>query len=266
MGAYFDARFFNRSMRKVSSHMGSRVQLSFGIALSVAVSAASIHSLLQRAPEHEGRGLGEWLDDFDKGASASYERATAAVDRMGTNTLPRLLSLLGSRDSAFDRAMNDMAESQSVMDMNWEMAFDRHWKALRGFQALGNDASPAIPELAARLERAENPEFISFALAGIGIEALPSLQKCATNANAIVRKSSTAALGLLGITAEEAIPALIQRLQDVNAAVRQAAADSLGRIGKQAAKALPALNAATMDNDSGVSQAARAALTAITGG
>jgi len=246
-------------------NMESRFQLVYGVALSAAVSAVSLYTLMQGEPGHDGRTLGDWLDDFDNGASRTYERATAAVDQMGTNTLPELLSLLTSRDSAFDRAMSDMAESQSAMNLDWETAFDRHWKALRGFQALGDNASPAIPELAARLERAENPEFISFALASIGIESLPSLQRCATNANSLVRRSSTAALGLLGISAEEAVPTLIERLRDVNASVRQTAANALGQIGKQASKAIPALKTATEDSDFRVAQAAFAALSAITG-
>lgn len=245
--------------------MDSRIQVGLYVALGVAVSAMSIHSLSQREPSHDGRDLTSWLGDFDDGASETFRRATEAVEGMGTNTLPRLLSLLQSSDSPLDRAMNTMADSQSLVQFDLETAFDRHWRALRGFEALGGDASPAIPELAQRLERGENPEFISFALARIGVNSLPVLQRATTNENAWVRRASTAALGVLGKDAQEAIPALIDRLNDVNALVRRNAADTLGCIGHKAREAIPALKDASADGDWSVSRAAEAALNKIAG-
>ena len=243
--------------------MDSRIQVGLYIALSVAVSAVSIHSLSQIEPNHGGRNLTSWLGDFDEGTSETYERAAEAIDSMGTNTIPRLLSLLQSKDSPLDQAMDGMVESQSMLQFDWESAFDRHWQALRGFEALGGVASPAIPELAERLERGENPEFVSFALARIGVDSLPVLQRATTNGNPWVRRASTAALGLLGHDAQDAIPALIDRLRDANAFVRRNAADTLGRIGIRAREAIPALKDASADGDWSVSRAALAALKKI---
>lgn len=240
--------------------MDSRTQLTLYVALGVAVSAVSIHSLSQREPSHDGRGLTAWLGDFDEGTSEAYQRASDAIDGMGTNTLSRLLSLLQSKDTPLDRAMDRMADSQSMVEFDWETAFDRHWQALRGFEALGGEAKPAIPELAQRLERGENPEFVSFALARIGIDSLPVLKAATTNENAWVRRASTAALGILGKDAQDAIPALVDRLKDANAFVRRNAAETLGRIGDTAREAIPALKDASTDGDGSVSRAAEDAL------
>ena len=135
---------------------------------------------------------------------------------------------------------------------------------MRGFEALGGEAKPAIPELAQRLERGENPEFVSFALARIGIDSLPVLKAATTNENDWVRRASTAALGILGKDAQDAIPALVVRLKDANAFVRRNAADTLGRIGDAAKEAIPALKVASADGDWSVSRAAEAALEKIT--
>ncbi len=243
--------------------METRAQLGLYVVLATAVSVVSIQSLSQSEPSHAGRGLTAWLDDFDRGAECTYARATEAIGKIGTNALPRLLSLLQAEDSAFDRAMDNLAGPRAPFQFDWQSSFDRHWQALRGFEALGSEAAPAIPELTARLERGENPEFVSYALAGIGIDSLPSLQSGSTNRNVWVRRAATAALGLLGADAVTAVPALIERLSDANAEVRRNAAESLGKIGQAATEAIPALTTASSDGDFSVCQAALLALRRI---
>ncbi len=207
--------------------------------------------------------MSDWLEDLETGASSRCEEAAHAIDTIGTNAIPRLLSLLESEDTPLDLAMEEITESQSAVKIDWETAFDEHWRALRGFEALGSRAVSAIPALAARLERGENPEFVSFALANIGGEALPFLQRATTNANDGVRRSSIAALGFLGGEAGPAIATLIGCLKDANAAVRRCAADALGRLGAVATEAIPSLKQAREDIDESVRTAATVALRKI---
>ncbi len=243
--------------------MAPRVQFASAVVLAVAISAVSVWSLLQREPTHDGRTLSGWLEDLESGASNRCEEAAQAIDKIGTNGIPRLLSLLESQDNPLDIAMEAITESQSAVSIEWETAFDEHWRALRGFEALGGRAVSAIPALAARLESGENPEFVSFALANIGIEALPFLQRATTNENDGVRRSSIAALGFLGEKAGPAIATLIDSLTDANAAVRRCAADALGRMGAAATDAIPSLKQAREDIDGGVRKAAEIALRRI---
>ena len=243
--------------------MSPRAQIAASVSLAIAISAVSIHSLLQREPSYDGRTLSQWLEDFDLGAANRCERAADAIDEIGTNAIPRLLSLLGAKDTPLDEAMAEINDTQSIMAIDWDTAFDSHWRALRGFEALGDKAVAAIPTLATALERGENPAFVSFALASIGVEALPSLQSASTNQNHGVRMSSIAALGILGAEARPAIATLIACLTDANATVRRCAADALGRIGSEARDAVPSLEKAREDIDSGVRAAAALALKRI---
>jgi HEAT repeat protein len=244
--------------------MTSRAQFISVIALSVAVSAVSLWSLLQREPSHDGRSLSQWLEDFDFGAAHRCAEAAEAMDEIGTNAIPRLLSLMNARDTPLDRAMEEITESHPSVVLDWDTAFDAHWRALRGFEALGARAATAIPALEGRLNDGDNPQFIAFALAHIGIESLPALQRAATNHNHRVRSSAVAALGALGPEARPALGALVASLSDANASVRRCAAVALGQISDGQLNVLSSLGQARHDLDAGVRDAAAAALDALT--
>jgi HEAT repeat protein len=98
------------------------------------------------------------------------------------------------------------------------------------------------------------------ALARIGPDAVPSLEKALGDDAETVRGGAALALGLIGPSARPAATALTRALHDRSEVVRFAAAQALGRVGPGARTALPDLRKALEDKDSAVRVASAHAL------
>ena len=138
--------------------------------------------------------------------------------------------------------------------------------AINALIQAGPEARQAIPALVATF-RDQEATFLhplaAVALARIGPDAVPALQKALRDDGETVRGGSALALGLIGESARPAAVALARALEDRSAVVRFAAAQALGRIGPSARSALPALRKALSDGDSAVRVEAAHALWSI---
>jgi hypothetical protein len=161
-------------------------------------------------PCYQGKRLRDWLIEMNVAQneggedSIRYTRAAKAIRQMGTNSLPTLLTMLGSEDSQFKKALQGLADKQSLL--HFEFIEASNWRNLAeaAIYVLGPIAAPAIPQL---------------------IEMLS-----ATNAD--IRGGSAGALGSIHSQEDIVVPALTNALKDPSIEVRRSAEWALWIFGK----------------------------------
>jgi len=231
-----------------------------------------------REPVYDGETLSYWMEHYYRSSAGSLmvvnPSAREAVRAAGTNALPYLI-----------RWMN--------RPVRWEGDVNYPYWALHGFEVLGPEAKPAIPDLVGLLGKCGN--YTDLALAAIGREAVPAITNfLATNRNFRAHFSACGAFSYMGTNAESAVPCLIgclKRPYPAGAAGALAAvghnrpgevipalvealgqsggyaavevAEALGSFGPAAAEAVPALLAASTNRPADVRTHGAAALQRI---
>jgi len=202
-----------------------------------------------------------------------------------------------------DKLPDAISESRAA-DHLFNRAYDRSDFAYHGFMILGEDASPAIPDLI-RIFSETNSAFSSMhaqsALAFIGPKALPAvvnalsdpaqgnrdllvavvddiansvngpepfavLARCVGDNDRRVAERAVSGLGIAPLYPEIAVPALAQALRSPNRRLRLEAANALANFGAEAHSAIPQLQETLKDTDRQVRFAATNALIRIAPG
>jgi|SRR5665213_219954 len=172
-------------------------------------------SLLSPQPKYQGETLGYWLAHWYQQYGDRNMEAEEAVRSMGTNAVPYLVKWIGR-------------PCRSTAD------YDFCGRALKGFEVLGQTASPAIPDLVKIIGR--NGNFIACAVGYIGTNAISALtQKLLESVTATneptnlfdhnghptekfgVQRNILESLSMMGTNAQSAVPALISYLHDPRA-------------------------------------------------
>lgn len=125
-------------------------------------------------------------------------------------------------------------------------------KVAQALGAMGGRGEIAIPTLVERLLFDASPlvrDAAAEALAGIGVEAVPTLVQLLDDEDAEVRKRCVKALGTIGRGARPAGPALASHLEDESAEVRMAAAEAIWQVSRDSSLAAPAAARALADED-----------------
>jgi HEAT repeat protein len=210
-------------------------------------------------PRYEGRRLSEWardvvLPDEDSERVPSiqqrsiesrqrHDKAVAAIQHIGVRALPTALKLCQAKDFWIQEKLEDWAEARNLQ-IHLTSAQDRQIEGATIIEVLGPTAKPIIPDLI-KLFRDEYPivaDEASFALHGIGPEAIPSLMEAFTNSDdPRVQLYAAYSLELFGSQAREAVPTLVSSLQNKGPFTCNLAAQALGRIGEDASIVVPAL-------------------------
>ncbi len=152
-------------------------------------------------------------------------RAERALRALGTNALPMLVKMAGTRISIFRRVIGAMARESSMDFLHLPPQWDKHEIAAWGLGLLGREARPAVPALIPLLGDRD-----------------PEVQCVAAEC-----------LARIGPAAEEAVPALVRMLKNRNRANRyegsvvNSAAHALGEIGPAASVAASVLEGVTND-------------------
>jgi len=213
------------------------------------ISAIILWQLLRlREPVYQGKRLSVWLQRYSSDADAA--EVDEALRTTGTNAIPTLLENLRSKDSALRLKL-------ASLGVHYTLAETRHMRAERGFRALGEAASNAVPMLIEIYE--QNPSTSAREAAGNALvetgpaakKAIPALIKSAANTNSDVRVFAVATLGRMGLESESVDPVLINALHDPDREVRQSAAfglSTLSFMGGNARPAIPALIETLKDN------------------
>ena len=169
-----------------------------------------------QGPFYHWKPLDAWLNILDSGDPAQKEAAAEAVDKIGTNGLPRLVTMLRATEADIPLRYTYRGYLQNLMGTRIEeiAARDLHQWAILGFRMIGSNSVPTlIPLLSDR-----NPEVKSEAahvLAVLGPAAAPSVPalKTALRDKDLASGEALLALAQIGFASQEALPDLIELLR-----------------------------------------------------
>jgi HEAT repeat protein len=207
-------------------------------------------ALSLKEPTYQGRKESAWLSQYTQYApNTDTSEVDDALRAMGTNATPLLLDYLRTSDSVFRILLSRIGIY---------IAADAHHKqAEKGFAALAEIASNAVPDLAKIYQRNASPsarQAAANALVEIGPAsrpALPVLIASATNSDPDVRAFALYTLGRLAQEPTRVCPILTNALLDLDREVRAQAAfgiSVLSFMGGDARAAIPALIPALQDS------------------
>jgi hypothetical protein len=128
------------------------------IIISASIAAVILGFLLwpsEREPEYQGVKLSVWLDRYENGNIREIGAAFKAIRDIGTNSLPFLLNWIQHETPAWKIHARQAAKKMpSLIQKNrfvkWLLVDTREIRAnsaLAGFQLLGSQAKPALPDL-----------------------------------------------------------------------------------------------------------------------
>ena len=118
---------------------------------------------------YQGKKLSTWLVEGSDAyrnvqTRLAVEHATEqAMKAVGTNAIPTLLQWLKSSPTPVREKLNKLLDRENFISYRFHTAWDKQWLAQYGFELLGKDAMPAVPELT-RLLNSLNSEQRSCAM------------------------------------------------------------------------------------------------------
>lgn len=249
--------------------MKKRVRIVIVILFMALLGWAGCFYLRLREPEYQDKKLSAWLQEVEATAgtdSVGFSNATHAVRAIGTKAIPALLTMMAAEDPRWQvKTVGWLRETLNI-NLDSRLASTERRHAMLGFQVLKQMASPAVPELAARLTNATPAvaDFAFLALSEIDDPAvIPPLLIALTNANSTLHLAAATTLGLLRSRASSAIPILETKLSDSDAGMRAAAARTIGLIGEGSDQTIATLITALAETNSQVRASAAMALAAF---
>ena len=127
-------------------------------------------------PVWQGRTLSAWTDDLATGSSIQIcGAAEEAVQAIGTNAIPHLLRMLRENDSILKRTLLWLNRHERFVKFPVIPGHAQHVRAWLAFQALGERAESALPELRRMLLRDPKKEFLPESIAVISPKSVPIL-------------------------------------------------------------------------------------------
>jgi hypothetical protein len=115
-------------------------------------------------PKYNEVALSTWLARCGSTNQAESLAAVDAIRHIGTNALPVLIRWIqyepGWKDSVGRKILGwpVLGKSRNVQRLIWNMTEYRAITAVRGFQILGSQANPALPELQRLADNPKAPE------------------------------------------------------------------------------------------------------------
>lgn len=227
-----------------------------------------VFSSLQRGPVADGLTLDQWLAfsfSYEDGSYKSFmsEDFNRAIQKMGTNAIPRLMSKLTTKEMPGSRAIMKIVGAKSYSEpmahlLGLDRAVIERQRAVNGFKALGPAGTNAIPALL------ELPWgfFSAEIFEAMGAAPLPFLKEAIATGRMEVKLRAMGALEgqAYDPKREEIVAIWAERLRDENPSVRLYAARLIGNAKPARAQAvIPALEMAAKGSDEAAT-AAREAL------
>jgi len=242
----------------------------------------------EREPVYQGKRLSFWLRQYrtnwrpsDQETASARDEAQCAVQQIGTNAIPTLLTMLATKDSFVTSKLVGLWERR-ICRMEylpfwvrypgwfWNQAGTRNGNGASGFEILGTNAQQAVPALIRLYEQNISPRSqvaTGRALNAIGATAqkmaLPSFLREADSSDLMVRVAAVGALSCVDVEPQQVVPAVVRALRDTNWFTRQIAAIGLAHFGTNAQQAVPALASALSDTNTSVRTAAALSLKQI---
>ena len=205
-------------------------------------------------PVYEGKRLSAWTADLDGYAGPKMDGAQRAIRHIGTNAVPYIIQLLRARNAPFQARVNQWLSKQSWIKFRFTTPEALRTRGLFACEALGTNARPAIPALAALVYHPDLSRHAASVLTGFGPEVIPILTNAVAHPDARVRWGAIAPLARLNDPST--VPMLLQCLKDPDYNVRAFATEVLGYVAKDPDVAIPALLGSLRDTNSFVRSAA----------
>lgn len=137
---------------------------------------------------HRGRPLQEWLVLLHSMNLNERAEAEAAVQAIGTNSVPTLIAWLSHHDSTLEKNLKQWLAKHGWFTRNRFSENDYHSKALSGFRALGTNGQSAVPVLRGLLADPERAFDAAYALSWVSPgEAERLAEKWVTETNRLVK-------------------------------------------------------------------------------
>jgi hypothetical protein len=199
----------------------------------------------EREPEYSGRKLREWLKLYVQSGDrfSNGQEAAEAVRHIGTNALPWLLKWTNYEPPGWKIMLLTNAPAAARRPGYLRSAYlrllnrpadDLNWLARFGFEILGPQARPALPEVQRRMADWGKPWRASRAMEAYteitGPGAVPVLVSALLSTNANCRQSAAFCLATLGTNGAAAAPALRNALNDQDPVARRFAGAALQKI------------------------------------
>jgi hypothetical protein len=188
--------------------------------------AAVWQAWIVREPVYEGKSLRKWLLGYPDpafgvtGTEDDIQGADAAVRQAGIEAVPTLLRMVQAKDSFLKTKLMVLAGMQHLVRIEFTPDAQLNYSSLHGFEVLGDKAKGAVPALIEIVNRNISPESQYCAVTALGYigpaakESVPTLLRCATNANQELRGRAIGALGSVHADAQQVLPVLTRVLSD----------------------------------------------------
>jgi hypothetical protein len=232
-------------MKRAAGSLGVRLRRTILVGCALAVLIATLAFRTEREPEYGGRKLTEWLklylqspDGFNHG-----QEAAEAVRHIGTNAMPWLLNWTDYEPAAWKMMLASNAPATAGWSGYFRFAHlrllhsradDLNWLARFGFQILGPQARPALPEVHRRMVDWGKPQRAGIAMKIYtdveGPSSVPALLSALASTNANCRRSAAFCLSTLGTNGAPAIPMLRNAVNDPDPVVQGFACSALQKI------------------------------------
>ena len=202
-----------------------------------------------KEPVFQGRKLSEWIRIAGLYPTNSQtEHARVAINAIGTNAIPYLLSEFSARESRLAPKLAEWVSRKTGFDFGFDEGNPRRGMAVVGLSFLGTNAAPALPALATNLTDEENCVGAAWVMGECGEMALPYLLTALTSTNLLNWYVVIHALGSLTAQTDAAIPPLVQLTQHTNHGFRALAAANLSKARSRMDLVIPALGRLLSDS------------------
>ena len=235
---------FHVSRFTLSCHIAAmqRRRLIILLLLGCVLSAAGVALVWprHREPEYAGKKLSEWLLACgSQGNGPEADEAVDAIRHIGTEALPWLMTWRSYQMAPVKADLISTLEKGPLAGATTRAiatSLSRQQRlaaqTLTGYQILGSQARPAIPELTSLMKDEWSSVWAMHALANIGPEGLPALLAALVDPQTAHRSNIPRYIGSLrrsGHDISAAVPVLIRCLGDPDHEVASAAASTLAR-------------------------------------
>ena len=199
----------------------------------------------EREPKYGGKRLREWLKLYLQPLDRFTDRqeAAEAVRRIGTNALPWLLKWTDYERPGWKMTLATNPPAAARRPGYFRSAYTRllngpldedDWLARFGFEILGPQARPVLPEVRRRMADWGRPWRATGAMEVYteieGPRAVSALVSALVSTNANCRQSAAFCLATLGTNGAPAAPALRKALSDPDPVVSRFAGSALQRV------------------------------------
>jgi len=227
---------------------------SFGImfiglfAFPMLMATAYWTSLGPPDPSYDGKPLSIWLQGYDDDHNGLIRTETdETIRKIGTNGIPLLLKWLRATDSPLSVQFFEQFERQDWVKIPHTPAEVLNIRAICAFNALGSEASNAVPELIGIFSQNKSM-WIQWQAADLlahcgpaASDAIPLLLIRTGHTNRYLKGSAIWALGEIHSHPETVVPRLEECLHDPDPDIPFGAAIALGKFGPAAKSAAPFL-------------------------